>query len=299
MKTLIDILAPYDSIAIAGLAKNAGKTTTLNHLISGFAARGAVLGLTSIGLDGEETDLVTATPKPRIFVPAGTVIATAEQLLTQKKVGVNNIAREILAVTDIATPLGRVVVARALSAGTVMLAGPSMVSQIAPLMGIKREWGAGKIIIDGAAGRKSLAVPEVARAVVLAAGASLGKSMDGVIAETRHAVDIFSLPVADESKPYIYIEGALTDAKLEELGFRDKYIVVQDAAKILITPKALAKLRLGGGTLAVKRRVNLAAVTVNPISPYGAGFDAADFLEKMRAALAVPVYDVVESGGAG
>ena len=280
------------SIAIAGIAKNAGKTTTLNHIISDFAARGVTLGLTSIGLDGEETDQVTATPKPRIYVPEGTVFATAEQLLTRRERGVNDIAKEILAVTDVMTPLGRVVVARVLSGGNVMLAGPSIVPQIAPIMRILQDHGAAKIIIDGAVGRKSLAVPDVAQAVVLAAGAGLSKSMDAVISETKHTVDIFGLPAAGAHEESIYISGAVTDAKLD--GLYHKHIVAKDPAKILISPKALTKLRLSGGTLSVKTPINLAAITINPTSPYGTGFDAAQFLAKMQTALPVPVFNIVD-----
>jgi len=301
MKTLIEILQQYNSIAIAGMAKNAGKTTTLNYMISGFAANGATLGLTSIGLDGEETDHVTATPKPRIFVPAGTIIATAEKLLAMrdKGSGINNIARQILAVMDdYTTPLGRIVVVRALTAGYVMLAGPSMVAQIAPVMRVLQDAGATKIIIDGAAGRKSLAVPEIAEAVVLAAGASLARSIDNVIAETRHTVEIFNLPLVGAAcgRPlpngeYIHLQGAITDAKLD--GLFNQHIIADNATKILITPKALTKLRLSSGTISVKSRINLAAVTINPISPYGINFDADQFLEKMRAALPVPVFDIV------
>jgi len=303
MKNLIDILSQYNSIAIAGMAKNAGKTTTLNYMISGFAVQGAVLGLTSIGLDGEETDQVTSTPKPRIFAPAGTVVATAEKLLVKRERGINDIAKQILAVIDIATPLGRVVVARALTDGNVMLAGPSMVSQIAPIMQILQDHGATKIIIDGAAGRKSLAVPHVAQAIVLATGAGLSKSMDTVIAETRHIAEIFNLPTPQmtsqtvvgaalcrPSPEYTHIPGAVTDTKID--GLYDKQILAEDATKILITPKTLARIRLSGGSISVQNRINLAAITINPTSPYGTNFDAALFLEKMSEMINVPIFNV-------
>ena len=293
-------MTPYNSIAIAGMSKNAGKTTTLNHMIQGFAAQGHMpLGLTSIGLDGEETDQVTATPKPRIHVPLGTIIATAEQLLSRREHGINDISREILAVIDdITTPLGRVVVAQALSAGNVMLAGPSMASQIPALMQILRDWGATKIIIDGAVGRKSLAIPQAAQAVVLATGASLSKSMETVISETQHIAAIFNTPtigcdalcrpLPDE---YIHIPGAITDKKLSN--HHGKHILADDPTKILITPKFLAMLRKSGGTLSVKTPINLVAITINPTSPYGPTFDPDHFLTKMQAAVSVPVYNLV------
>jgi len=300
MKTLIEILQPYNTIAIAGMAKNAGKTTTLNHMIDGFAALGAVLGLTSIGLDGEETDQVTSTPKPRIYVPAGTIIATAEQLLARRGQGINDIARQILAVTDCATPLGRVVIARALSPGHVMLAGPSMVSQIPPIVRILQDAGATKTIIDGAVGRKSLAVPEVAQAVVLATGAGLSRSMETVIAQTAHISAIFNLPKtllvgASCARP-LHIPGAITDAKID--GFYDHHIIADDPTKILITPKALAKLKLSGGQISVKNPINLAAITINPTSPYGTNFDPDDFLAKMQQATNTPTFNIFNIVGA-
>ena len=46
----------------------------LNWLLA-HTGRRQVLGLTSIGRDGESTDVVTGTEKPSIFVPAGTLIA--------------------------------------------------------------------------------------------------------------------------------------------------------------------------------------------------------------------------------
>lgn len=62
-------------IAIIGNVKNAGKTTVLNTLLKGFAS--TVNALTSIGLDGEAIDQVTFLPKPRIFVTSGSIVATA------------------------------------------------------------------------------------------------------------------------------------------------------------------------------------------------------------------------------
>ncbi|MCL2573958.1 MAG: hypothetical protein FWE34_05325 [Defluviitaleaceae bacterium] len=300
MKNLAEILMPYKTIAIAGMAKNVGKTTTLNHMIQGFASNGITLGLTSIGLDGEETDQVTATPKPRIFVPSSTIIATAEKLLTKRELGINDAARKILSVMDgISTPLGRIVVAHTLSGGYVMLAGPSMVSQIADVAQTLQNMGATKVIVDGAVGRKSLAVPHVAEAVVLATGAALSSSMDEVITQTKHTAELFNLPFVGAalcrppSDDETHIQGAVTEKKLDNL--RGKHIIAEDPSKILISPKALAKLRLSGGSISVKNRSNLVAITINPTSPYGMGFDPVLFLERMQQSVDIPVYNI---GGA-
>ena len=34
MKSLYELVAPYDSVSLIGMCKNAGKTTTLNQLIA-------------------------------------------------------------------------------------------------------------------------------------------------------------------------------------------------------------------------------------------------------------------------
>jgi hypothetical protein len=56
-------------VGIAGTAKNTGKTTTLSAIMGEARKEPAlVLGLTSIGYDGEGFDNVTGLPKPRIDV---------------------------------------------------------------------------------------------------------------------------------------------------------------------------------------------------------------------------------------
>ena len=52
-------LDDLNSLAIIGLSKNAGKTTSLNHLIRAWteAKRERALALTSVGRDGEAEDL--------------------------------------------------------------------------------------------------------------------------------------------------------------------------------------------------------------------------------------------------
>ena len=104
-------LAGAKTMSIVGMCKNAGKTTVLNWILQN-TGRERVLGLTSIGRDGESTDVVTGTEKPSIFVPEGTLIATAKDMLR-----LGDVTKEIMATTGIPTPLGEVVVMRARSDG--------------------------------------------------------------------------------------------------------------------------------------------------------------------------------------
>ena len=68
------------SIAVIGLAKNSGKTVTLNAIIKGAQASGISVGVASAGRDGEKLDALTGLPKPKIALQKGTLVATAERL---------------------------------------------------------------------------------------------------------------------------------------------------------------------------------------------------------------------------
>lgn len=182
------IIGEYASVSLAGICKNAGKTTVLNKIIMDFNRQDIILGITSIGRDGENVDIVTGTKKPGIYVRKGTIIATTAGLLTSC-----DITKEILAKTEIATPLGEIVLIRALSDGNVQIAGPSMNKQLTKIRQSLIGFGAEKVLIDGAISRKSLCSPEVAESVILCSGASYDKNMEAVIDHTKYISDIFML----------------------------------------------------------------------------------------------------------
>jgi hypothetical protein len=78
--TLEELLRPHATVTIVGLAKNAGKTTVVNHLLERLEGR---VGLASLGLDGEARDQLTGLAKPRIAPPAGALVLTTTQLRGQ------------------------------------------------------------------------------------------------------------------------------------------------------------------------------------------------------------------------
>lgn len=180
------------SLSIIGMAKNAGKTVTLNHLLEDAYNEGVVLGLTSIGRDGERLDLVTKTDKPTIYVYEGTLLATAESLIELSTARV-----EILQATEIYTAMGRIVIARVRADGFVQLAGPATTAGIRQVIALLHHWGARLAIVDGALDRQSLASPTVTDATVLATGAVISRNMDHVILETVHRVKLLRTAVAE------------------------------------------------------------------------------------------------------
>lgn len=284
MPVLAELISPYRCVAVMGMAKNTGKTTTLNHLIRAFHREKISVALTGIGRDGEGVDVVTNTEKPRIFAYRGTVIATAEGLLP-----FCDISKELLAVTDMGTPLGRVVLVRALTDGYVQLGGPSINAQLLELL--SRLPGE-KILVDGAINRKTQIL--AADAAVLCTGAAVGPDMRKTIAETRHWVDILTLPKYEEdmdSGSCVHLSGAVTDAVAGDIA-EGTTVVARDAGKIFISAPVRQRLAAKNIKLAVMRPIHLVALTVNPTSPYDGGYNPEIFLKKMQEAVKIPVYDV-------
>lgn len=189
MKTLSELVSPYESVSFIGMCKNAGKTTTFNRLIRELREQNITFAATSVGRDGESTDLVTNTVKPGIYVYKDTIVATAADLLKYC-----DTTKEFLCTTGIHTPMGEIIIFRALSDGFVQVAGPSMTTQLAEISKDFQNYGVDKILIDGALGRKSLCSKKVSQSTILCTGASYHKSMRQVVRDTAFVCELLQLP---------------------------------------------------------------------------------------------------------
>ncbi|MCC5912094.1 MAG: hypothetical protein JJT76_16865 [Clostridiaceae bacterium] len=183
----------YKTVSLVGMAKNAGKTVTLNRLLEEAAEKGITLGLTSIGRDGEAQDIVTSTEKPMIYLLEDTIVATTEDCLLR-----SDAKLEILEVTDYPTAMGMVVICRVKNEGYVEIAGPDTNIAVKEVAMSMLSHGAEIVLIDGAINRKTTASPSITEATILATGAVLSRDIDKVVEETIHQVDLFNLkPVED------------------------------------------------------------------------------------------------------
>ena len=126
----VEEILRHGSVSIVGLAKNAGKTEVLNYVLGRVGGRAARVAVTSIGLDGETVDQVKRTPKPEIVIPEGMVFTTSETHYRQKR-----LVAEVLDVGVRDTALGRLITARALTGGKVLLSGPSDTASLVALIG--------------------------------------------------------------------------------------------------------------------------------------------------------------------
>jgi hypothetical protein len=302
--SLARLLELHATITVAGLAKNAGKTTVLNHLL---AELDGPFGLASLGLDGESRDQLTGLAKPRVRPPAGALVATAEGLAGNAPV------RQRLAMR---TAVGEVVLVES-TGEAVIVSGPARLDELDRTLDALRDHGVRRILLEGALGRLGTAAPGRADAVVLAAGASLANGPDDYPLRVRLALDALDLPVSSDAADVTVrhaagfeeetaalvptggsavLEGALTGPLLEGLlraGTRCT-LIVADATRVLARPQQIARARRAGVGVVARRPLAIAAVTSSPFHPdrpMGAG-EAFDALCDAAAAR-WPVVDVV------
>ncbi|MFW5878426.1 MAG: hypothetical protein ACOCVR_01275 [Myxococcota bacterium] len=330
---LYEILSSREArrVFILGMAKNAGKTFTLNHLVEEGAARGDRLGLTSTGRDGEPLDLVTGKAKPRIFCPKGTIVATARLAL-----GAATARLRDEEPTGIETVLGEVIVAEVEREGLVELAGPLFAAELGALLDRMEARGARRILVDGSLDRK--AAGRVVRQVVLAVGAVLGRKLEDVVDRAVTFTQQLTIPAPPpwvggllegtsgagallfeeearglpfstlmgsgrelaallrEQRPWgLFVGGALGDETFRSLLEQDPppRLVVRAPTSLFVDSADWGRFTRRGGLCYAVEPTELLAATVNPYSPEGWEFPAAEFLQAIGEALApLPTFNL-------
>jgi hypothetical protein len=337
MRLIDNLNEKYTSVSIIGLAKNAGKTVTMNYLIEEAYEADILLGLTSTGRDGERVDLVTDTDKPEIFVSEGTIIATAKSTLELGDAGL-----EILESTEFTSPMGNIIICRVKEEGCIQIAGPVNSKDMMKLKDRMIEYGVDLVLIDGAIDRKAVSSPLITDSCIVSTGAVLSRDMKKVVLETAYFIEIYSLPrvederlkaireklnrtciidgdyniiypeiktglgrgktlttYVDENTRYIYIAGAATSSMLKDLanGKKNYEIIIENGTKVFSDRFSWNELIKKGLKLKVLNNINIEAVTVNPLSPYGYSFDSSELTEKIRERLRnIVVFDVLKRG---
>ena len=183
----------YDSLSIVGLEKNTGKTECLKYVLDRLPVQQKRMAVTSIGIDGETVDQVTRTQKPEIVLREGMFFGTSEMHYRQRR-----LVSELIDVSDENTSLGRVVTAKALTTGKILLSGPSSATSLKRWMTEMRRLHIDLVIIDGALSRMSSASPAVSQSMILATGAAYSANLSTLVSKTAHVVDLVNLELTDE-----------------------------------------------------------------------------------------------------
>ncbi len=321
------------SLSIVGMAKNTGKTVCLNYILEHLKATDKIISVTSIGIDGEKTDLVTQTEKPEVTLSEGTYFVTSEYHYRQRR-----LLSEICELSEETTSLGRLVTARVLQEGKVILSGPSSTNRIRDMIARMKEMDIDLTIVDGALSRKSPASPAVTDGLVLTTGAAIAPDLNTIVSKTGfvfqltqlpeyetsmkdeltqiasgiYAIEndeLYRLPIASsllftkcKDKLFshgntLFVSGIITDNMLDYLrmqpNIKDITLVVKDFTKVFVTPFVLKGFMQKGGKLMVVKKPNLLAMCVNPTSPSGLKLDSLQLREALATVVHVPIYDVM------
>jgi hypothetical protein len=194
--TLSELTASVSRLAVVGLAKNTGKTEALAALLRELEADGRRVGVTSVGRDGEERDVIDVRiEKPRVRLAADSLVATTGELLRS-----SGLPHDLLEQTDMRTPLGRVAIARLTRGGAIEVAGPSAAADVRAVSDAMLGHGAEQVLIDGAIDRRAASSPDVADALLMSTGAVLSDDIDEVVSRTRDAVELVRLPTVDDER---------------------------------------------------------------------------------------------------
>lgn len=327
----IEDILKYKSISFVGMEKNAGKTQTLNYVLSRLRTFSKTIALTSIGVDGETTDIVTLTSKPEIEIYPNTTFITSQALYPQRE-----IVSAIEEVSTQTTALGRLIKAKAITQGKILLAGPSDTVNLKKLIE-KLEKNTDLILIDGALSRKTFGSPSITQAMILSTGASLSASLNVVVKKTKFIYQMTQLPqyegkhaeqlqqiengiyaITDEeiidlqipslmmidkykdkifdSGTRLFVAGALNDKFVQFLkiqkNIQDIEIIIKDFTKIFAQEDNVIQYLNRGGQIKVLDKANLIAITANPISPTGYHFNNEEMLEALRREIPIKIYNI-------
>ena len=192
MPFINDILK-YRSLSIVGLEKNTGKTVCLNYVLHRLNEIGHQCAVTSIGVDGEQTDAVYGSAKPEITLFDNMLFITSEKHYYQRQ-----LVSEIIAVDPRRTSLGRLVTGRVVCGGKILLSGAASTGMLRSQISGFRNMGVPLTIVDGALSRLSLASPTVTEAMILATGAAVSPNISQLISKTRFVCRLIAL---DEVRP--------------------------------------------------------------------------------------------------
>jgi len=227
---------------LVGNKKNAGKTTFLNYALKQVREVVAPTFFT-IGIDGETSDLIFETPKPRVYTEIGDFVVTSDLMINK-----SDALFEIMHVFPYRTVLGRLVLAKTLRSGTVELVGSEDNKQLAEIVTfLKEEEQINSIIIDGAASRATQ-VASINNSNFYYLIKLDQRSINADINKFKTIALISKFKCIDdiekvEEKLVFELKGALTESKLTQIPENCDVLLIDDFTKIFLTYSQIVELK--------------------------------------------------------
>jgi hypothetical protein len=275
------------SLFVVGTGKNVGKTVAMRAIYEAARTHSPSIALTSIGRDGEAFDIGDAQAKPRLFLRAGTVLATARDVLPRSP------ASEILELSRLQTAAGALVYARARHDAYYELVGPPTASGIREAVDVLGTFSP-FVIVDGAVDRIA-ALARGEDAIVVACGAAASATTEDAVAGVHALIKRLRTAKYDGTSDAMFIDGALTAALAASLIAQreTRCVVVGDPTQIVLSGKS-ANTAFERLDIRVRRTLNVIAVTVASIGRDRA-FEPRRFAHAVAEATGLPTFDIYAS----
>jgi len=224
-----------------GLAKNAGKTTTLNWYINTHLSPNSAL--TSIGWDGESYDHLFGHSKPPIYIPPNTYFITFERFKPEDA--------EVILPLKVHSPFfGELYLYKARKRTGVQLVGPKRLSQLRRIKEILESLGIKELILDGAVDRRvgfEIATHSyiiISPIVVPLKDKGREYKLMKDIAKAYHQLFTAQTVGRSSSSSEVFIkrEGGVTEETLEKVwkqGYKE--IWIDNPARLVVFPTELPK----------------------------------------------------------
>lgn len=247
--------------AVTGFEKGSGKTTFLNYALP-YAREFGPVAVFTIGVDGSLKARESGAAIPEIHVEPGDLVLTTELFARASS------ARfEVLDTLPGRTALGRLLVGRAIRAGSITLVGPEHFSLMAELIErVRSERWASSVLVDGAVSRitQVSALGDVKFAFTVRADRS---NLARVSAKIRAISELSALPAEAPGPDSLRMEGPVTTEGLKALPEGTARISVEDFTKFFLESSELVRA-LGRYRFSVRRAFELLcfAVTLRDVT---------------------------------
>ncbi len=219
--------------AVTGFEKGSGKTTFLNFALP-YAREFGPVAVFTIGVDGSLKAREAGVFVPEIKVEPGDIVLTTESFARA-----SDARFEVLDTLPGRTALGRLMVGRALRAGSITLVGPEHFSLLAEVIArVRSEGWVRSVLVDGAVNRitQVSALGDVRFAFTVRADRS---NLVKVSARVRAITELSSLPLESPGPDSRRIEGPVTSESLKVLPEGTTTISVEDFTKFFLEPTEL------------------------------------------------------------
>lgn len=223
--------------AVTGFEKGSGKTTFLNHALP-YARKAGPVAAFTIGVDGSLKAREAGATVPEICVQPGDIVLTTETFARA-----SGARFEVLDALPGRTALGRLLVGRALRAGSITLVGPEHFSLLADLIGqVRAEGWARSVLVDGAVNRitQVSALGDVRFVFTVRADRA---NLARVSSRVRTLAALSDLAETPRPEPGVYrLEGPVTTEAMKGLPEGTQRISVEDFTKFFLEPGELARV---------------------------------------------------------